>query len=628
MKHISLLLFSLGITTFLIAQDELQIARKAKTIFPKEKVVSLKSFETIEFTANRKKGGKPIAIQTIQEEFTSLESQEKFHYAVFYDDYSKVESFKGKPTPYVLDTYYQSDDIFHSDVRVKYASFNLGQFGSQGNFTAEKTFQDLKYMTRVYFPGIYSTLDRRLQFVIPDEFDVELLEMNFEGYNIQKTVSQSKGKTHYAYSMEKVDKFSKKSGLPGGSHIYPHILVCAKGFNNGEKTEKFFSNTDELYKWYRTLINGIQNKPEELKSQVEELIKDCETDAEKVEKIFYWVQNNIRYIAFEDGLAGYQPENCQTVLHNRYGDCKGMANLTKEMLNLVGFDARLAWLGTRTIAYDYSVASLATDNHMICALKQEDGFLFLDATEKFMNVGDYAERIQGQNVLIEDGDSYILEHIPSKDFSQNIKKIDLNLTLNEKNELIGDVQFELKGEVRSEILYYVNHTPGKKQEELYKIILKAGDALSSVQELKITGDSEEDKNLIINGLLTIPNKVSSFDGEYYLYLNPYQYLSSYEFSDDRKFDYWFDYKENDEINIQFEVPTGFQLESIPDNFKAQDEEYLFDINYEKEANSINYKMRIQIPKATISHSKMETWNKMIKELNEHYNQPIILMKKS
>ncbi len=45
-----------------------------------------------------------------------------------------------------------------------------------------------------------------------------------------------------------------------------------------------------------------------------------------------------------------------------------MANLTKELLLASGFDARLCWIGTNHIAYDYSTPSMSVDNHMICAL--------------------------------------------------------------------------------------------------------------------------------------------------------------------------------------------------------------------------------------------------------------------
>lgn len=80
---------------------------------------------------------------------------------------------------------------------------------------------------------------------------------------------------------------------------------------------------------------------------------------EKIEAVFYWVQDNIRYIAFENGIMGFKPEAASKVYQNRYGDCKGMANLLKEMLKICGYDARLTWIGTNDIPYDYKTASLA-----------------------------------------------------------------------------------------------------------------------------------------------------------------------------------------------------------------------------------------------------------------------------
>ena len=66
--------------------------------------------------------------------------------------------------------------------------------------------------------------------------------------------------------------------------------------------------------------------------------------------MFYWVQDNIRYIAFENGIMGFKPDAAQNVLNKKYGDCKGKANLLKEMLKLAGYDARLTWIGTSDLA--------------------------------------------------------------------------------------------------------------------------------------------------------------------------------------------------------------------------------------------------------------------------------------
>src|SRR5690606_29442469 len=107
------------------------------------------------------------------------------------------------------------------------------------------------------------------------------------------------------------------------------------------------------------------------KADVLKLTESAKTSEEKIKSIYYWVQDNIKYIAFEDGISGFRPDAAQNVLVNRYGDCKGMANLTKEMLKVAGFDARLAWIGTNRIPYTYELPSLAVDNHMICVVYAE-----------------------------------------------------------------------------------------------------------------------------------------------------------------------------------------------------------------------------------------------------------------
>ena len=96
-----------------------------------------------------------------------------------------------------------------------------------------------------------------------------------------------------------------------------------------------------MYGWYRSLVNSMDNQTADIESTVAELLNNIDDDEEKIKALYYWVQDNIRYIAFEDGIAGFKPDECQNVFNKKFGDCKGMANLLKEMLIVAGFDARL-----------------------------------------------------------------------------------------------------------------------------------------------------------------------------------------------------------------------------------------------------------------------------------------------
>ena len=49
----------------------------------------------------------------------------------------------------------------------------------------------------------------------------------------------------------------------------------------------------------------MQNDASVLKAKAEEITKGVVSDVDKIKMVFYWVQNNIRYIAFENGIMGF-----------------------------------------------------------------------------------------------------------------------------------------------------------------------------------------------------------------------------------------------------------------------------------------------------------------------------------
>ena len=102
------------------------------------------------------------------------------------------------------------------------------------------------------------------------------------------------------------DKSEKNQ--PGAAFIMPHIIVVHKSYTKLDGTkENIFNDEQGLYKWYSSLTGLVNNDKAVIKPVVDKVIAGKTTDIEKVEALFYWVQENIRYIAFEDGIAGYKP---------------------------------------------------------------------------------------------------------------------------------------------------------------------------------------------------------------------------------------------------------------------------------------------------------------------------------
>jgi len=623
MKHFKLKYYLLILFAFPLALIGQEL-EEAEQLFPDEGLVLTESFIHFKFK-KEKKTNDLVVVEERAEEFLSLKGNQKFSYVVHYDDYSTVDKFE--TSALVNDKYYQSNDIFHSDIRMKYANYSLRQKGLTRKIETEKTYKDIKYLTKVYLTSQQSALQRTVKFTIPKAFDVDLVSVNFEGHIVEKVETQKGNNREVEYRIKNLEGFSEEESLPGASYIYPHVLILPKTYKDDDVNEAFFNSLDALYAWYAQLVAEVENKPEELIGMVEKLTTSVDSEEDKIKNIFYWVQDNIRYIAFEDGIAGYQPENCQTVFFNRYGDCKGMANLMKEMLKLAGFDARLVWLGTKSVATNYSTPCLASDNHMICAVKQGDDFIYLDGTEKYTLLGAYAERIQNQEVLIEDGPSFIHTKIPAQEHLKNTKDYSLRLRMTKENALVGAVKISEKGEAMSRVMHRYNQTRTDEKEAFLKRYLALYDKFITIENMKVPSMNRSMEELILSGDITIKNKVSTFDDELYLYLDPYRIFEHYDLGEDRQFPLWISHKHNDKIHIEFELPEGYELSSLPASLDVQNDDFQFNLAYKLEGNKVFYEVQIQIPNSEVAKPNLMAWNKAIKSLKAAYDEPIVLVKK-
>lgn len=610
--------------------DDIQKAKELKTIYEDDRLASLETTTRYSFEYNSKTD-KVVVNEAKAERIISLESNASYTPYIFYDEESSVKdvevyNHKGKRMSIdTKDEYYNISDYFYSDARIVHYRLKFPVVGSNYTISHRKEINDIKYLTSSYFNAPYPIGKRKIQFLVPKWLDIELKEMNFEGYDIKKTVKQEKNDvTLYSFEITDLEGTTKERDAPGHSHIYPHILVLSKSYTIKGKQTMLFNSAKDLYAWYRSLITSMDDDPKTLNGIVEELLAGKDTDVDKIKSIYYWVQDNIRYIAFEDGIAGFQPDLCQNVYNNKYGDCKGMANLTKQMLNIAGYDARLTWIGTKRIAYDYSLPTMAVDNHMICTVILNGQQYFLDPTEKFGSFNEYAGRIEGKQVMIEDGENFILSSVPKMAPEKNAKVVKNKLSIQDE-DLIGTVSRKYTGESKAYILYQVNHQESSGLDESLNNFITRRDKNLIVNDLKTSDFKDRDDVLTMDYQIVQKNSVAKFGEEIYLDLDFYKEYSHYDFKD-RKVAYMFPHKSDIQIEIELEIPDGYNVQEIPSDFKKENDIYTFNMGFVQNGNKLIYKKRITIKKDQLPKKSISDWNSTIKELNDFYKEQVVLHK--
>jgi hypothetical protein len=502
----------------------------------------------------------------------------------------------------------------------------LEKKGSISKVKFEKTVLDPRYFTNIFFTESYYIEKKHVSIIVPKWMKVEIKEYNFNGYSISKEVNNKSDEDIYIYTITKAPMMKQEEQAPGATHIVPHLLIMSKYADVGGQRLTYFNTLADQYKWYRQLVNQIGNEGPTIKTKAEEITKGIVGDIEQVKALYQWVQDNVRYIAYEDGIAGFKPEKAQEVLRKKYGDCKGMGNLMAEMLKAIGLDGRLCWLGTNHIAYDYSTPSLGVDNHMICAWLYKGKTYYLDATEKYIGFGEIAERIQGRQVLIEDGDKYILQNIPVATQLQNTGYEKRTLQI-EGNNLSGKVVQTWKGENKEWLLSQLHEIKKEKQEDALKEYLAEGNPSYQIRNLKIININDYNADLKIEYDLFFKDAVTAFDKDLYLELDNRKDLGQLKFdTEKRKLPFEFHFKNHMVFETELQLPVGAKITALPAEINIDRPGYSMTGQYNLDKNKLTYRREVMVKKTRLTKDHFEGWNNDVTKLNEFYNNQLMITK--
>jgi hypothetical protein len=627
-RIILLIFFFLPLLT--VAQKNTDKARAAalKQIYKDDKVAAYGFTSDYNFELVK---DNLVITETDVIEMIGLEGNINYSREVYYSDNASVASGEanfgnGKRAETSKSCgHYEVDGIFYSDAKVCSYKMHFLHEGTEIKFRSKTVHHDPRYLTKIFFHDELPIEQRSITFTVPSTADVDLVEKNFTGFAVEKKVVEQASAKIYTYTLKDLSAIKSEGNSLGMLYYYPHIIVVTKGYTAKTGTKAVIGSTNDLYQWYSSMVKDVQNDPTAFEGEVARLTASAKTPAEKIRAIYYWVQDNIKYIAFEDGIAGFKPEAAQHVYHNRYGDCKGMANLTKAMLKAAGFDARLTWIGTNRIPYTYELPSLAVDNHMICTVNVGEKQYILDPTEKFIALGQHGERIQGKEMLIENGDDFIVMKVPVADADQNLILRSEDITL-EGDILKGKGQIVIQGEAMKNILYFSTNIKQENKKKLLDNLVVSGYSNTDKVEVINTPPIDRDKALEVAYTYGLTNKITRFENDIYIDLDWGKSFKDSNIEDDRISDYYFNRKVKNTVVKKLTVPAGYKISHVPTGIKKQHSDFSISVNFEQKGRTLLYTNEIVIKHGLIRKADFKTWNDFIKELNEVYNDQIVLTK--
>ncbi len=225
----------------------------------------------------------------------------------------------------------------------------------------------------------------------------------------------------------------------------------------GGASSKSYTNWREMGTWYNNLTSGRRDASPEIKQEVATLTAGRSTQLAKMQALADFVQHQIRYVAIELGIGGWQPHAAPEVFSHRYGDCKDKATLMSSMLREIGVDSYyVAINATRGSVTKDSPAGVAF-NHVILAIHLQDAvkdpslmavidrpkegrLLFFDPTNELTPLGQISGELQANYGLLVGPDGGDLVELPMQPPATNSIQRTGTFSLDSAGNLQGSVQ--------------------------------------------------------------------------------------------------------------------------------------------------------------------------------------------
>ena len=518
--------------------------------------------------------------------------------------------------------------IFYSDQESKTFTFPAVKAGAEIHLEYKEIVKDPRFLGLFRFGTFVPTESTKLSIEFPKNVSIGYIDFNTQDYPIDfKEEIKGNNKT-YTWTVNNMKGFQGEAQSESVLYYLPHIILYIKSYEDKGKTNNVLNDVSDLYQWYSTLVDSIdENNLEKVHTIAEDITKSLSTQQEKAEAIFNWVQDNITYVAFEDGLGGFIPRSASSVCDKRYGDCKDMANLLYEMLNHVGIESYRTWIGTRDRPYSYwEVPTPMVDNHMITTVIIENDTIFLDATDSYVPYGMPSAFTQTKEALLGiDKDSFKVIKVPVQDMDKSVSEIHSVISI-ENNLVKVDETRSLTGYEKVEFISDYTYKKGDKTEEEYlNTTLALGN--NKTNYINITKDNFDNKNtpLVLKYTLNIDSYAKSVANKTFINLDIDKTLSQSKIDiKDRKFSKKIDHKFKKKFVTTFKIPEGYRVSDIPEELAYDNEKFGFKISYSKEGNVITQHKLIYVNTLSVDNSEFEIWNDFIQSLTRAYKKSITI----
>ncbi|MCF7847612.1 MAG: DUF3857 domain-containing protein [Kiritimatiellales bacterium] len=237
----------------------------------------------------------------------------------------------------------------------------------------------------------------------------------------------------YTWQAKDVPRMFAEPNMPASYTVLQRLLVST------------IEDWKDISNWYWDLCKPrLEATTPEMEAKAKELVKDCKTTREKIDAMFSFVSQDIRYmgITTEEEAPGYEPHDVKITFENRYGVCRDKAALLAAMLRLVDVEAFpvIIMAGPKK---DEEVPQ-PFFNHAVTAALDDGKYVLMDSTDE--NTKDiFPSYLQNMSYLVARPGGETLLTSPVIPAEDNLLRITTTGTLDKAGNLEAESTLMFEG---------------------------------------------------------------------------------------------------------------------------------------------------------------------------------------
>jgi Domain of Unknown Function with PDB structure (DUF3857)/Transglutaminase-like superfamily len=505
-----------------------------------------------------------------------------------------------------------------TDVRAKLMRIPASDPGNIIGYEYEQENHPFVLQNIWYFQDAYPGREERYSLQLPPGWEYKASWLNHA-----EVAPASTGNNLWQWVVSAIPGIRDETAMPPHRGIEGQMIVS---FVPPGGAGKFFASWGDMGLWYNDLTRGRRDASADISQKTTALTASAADTLAKMQALARFLQHDIRYVAIELGIGGYQPHAAVDVFTHRYGDCKDKATLMSSMLKGVGVDSYYVVINSERGAITPDMpAHMGGFDHVILAIKLPDGvvdpsllavmqhpklgrLLFFDPTDELTPFGYLRGALQANYGLLVTPDRGELTELPQLPPVMNgIQRI-AKLTLTPSGTLTGDVKETRFGDSAAHQRYALK-TANKEADKIKPIetLLARSLATYRLTNASISNLEQTELPFVFNYSLVAENYAKSAGGLLLVRPRVVGNKSSdlLETKEPRQYPVVFDGPSRDTDTFEITMPAGYEVDDLPQPVSAEYGFASYHSKAEVSGNVLRYTRTFEVKDPSVPLNKVD-----------------------